>query len=103
VRVRPGAGALIGFRAVQGIGAAMLMPQTLAIVTMTFPPEQRGAAFGVWGAWWKASATTGDPWMAGAASGMLNTVRQVGSVSAPPPSAPCCRTGWRPRWPAGPW
>src|SRR6266536_2584888 len=45
----PGAGALIGFRAVQGLGAAMLMPQTLAIVTMTFPPERRGAAFGVWG------------------------------------------------------
>ncbi len=46
----PGAGWLIGFRAVQGIGAAMLMPQTLAIVTMTFPPERRGAAFGIWGA-----------------------------------------------------
>src|SRR5580693_6237128 len=46
----PGAGALIGFRAVQGIGAAMLMPQTLAIVTMVFPAERRGAAFGVWGA-----------------------------------------------------
>src|SRR6266849_2332512 len=46
----PGAGWLIGFRAVQGLGAAMLMPQTLAIVTMTFPPERRGAAFGVWGA-----------------------------------------------------
>jgi EmrB/QacA subfamily drug resistance transporter len=46
----PGAGALIAFRAVQGIGAAMLMPQTLALVTMTFPPERRGAAFGVWGA-----------------------------------------------------
>ena len=46
----PGAGALIAFRAVQGLGAAMLMPQTLAIVTMVFPPERRGAAFGVWGA-----------------------------------------------------
>src|ERR1700689_1557400 len=46
----PSAGWLIGFRSVQGIGAAMLMPQTLAIVTMTFPPERRGAAFGVWGA-----------------------------------------------------
>ena len=43
-------GWLIGFRAVQGLGAAMLMPQTLAIITMTFPPERRGAAFGVWGA-----------------------------------------------------
>jgi EmrB/QacA subfamily drug resistance transporter len=46
----PSAGWLIGFRAVQGLGAAMLMPQTLAIVTMIFPPERRGAAFGIWGA-----------------------------------------------------
>jgi MFS family permease len=46
----PDAAWLIGFRAVQGLGAAMLMPQTLAIVTMVFPPERRGAAFGVWGA-----------------------------------------------------
>jgi len=46
----PGPGWLIAFRAVQGLGAAMLMPQTLAIVTMTFPPERRGAAFGIWGA-----------------------------------------------------
>jgi MFS family permease len=46
----PNAGWLIAFRAVQGLGAAMLMPQTLAIVTMTFPPERRGAAFGIWGA-----------------------------------------------------
>jgi EmrB/QacA subfamily drug resistance transporter len=41
---------LIAFRVVQGLGAAMLMPQTLAIITHTFPPERRGAAFGVWGA-----------------------------------------------------
>jgi EmrB/QacA subfamily drug resistance transporter len=46
----PSAGWLIGFRAVQGLGAALLMPQTLAILTMVFPPERRGAAFGVWGA-----------------------------------------------------
>jgi EmrB/QacA subfamily drug resistance transporter len=43
-------GWLIAFRAVQGLGAAMLMPQTLTIITNTFPPERRGAAFGVWGA-----------------------------------------------------
>ena len=43
-------GWLIGFRAVQGLGAAMLMPQTLTIITNTFPPDRRGAAFGVWGA-----------------------------------------------------
>jgi len=46
----PTAAALIAFRAVQGLGAAMLVPQTLAILTMVFPPERRGAAFGVWGA-----------------------------------------------------
>src|SRR6201985_3880211 len=46
----PGVGWLIGFRAGQGLRAAMVMPQTLAIVTMTFPPERRGAAFGIWGA-----------------------------------------------------
>jgi EmrB/QacA subfamily drug resistance transporter len=46
----PSPGWLIAFRAVQGLGAAMLMPQTLTIITNTFPPDRRGAAFGVWGA-----------------------------------------------------
>jgi MFS family permease len=46
----PSPGWLIGFRAVQGLGAAMLMPQTLTIITNTFPADRRGVAFGVWGA-----------------------------------------------------
>jgi EmrB/QacA subfamily drug resistance transporter len=46
----PNPDALIAFRAVQGLGAAMLMPQTLAMITMIFPADRRGAAFGVWGA-----------------------------------------------------
>jgi EmrB/QacA subfamily drug resistance transporter len=46
----PSPGFLIGFRAAQGLGAALLIPQTLAILTMVFPPDRRGAAFGVWGA-----------------------------------------------------
>jgi EmrB/QacA subfamily drug resistance transporter len=41
---------LIIFRAVQGLGAALLMPQTMAIVIATFPAERRGVALGVWGA-----------------------------------------------------
>jgi EmrB/QacA subfamily drug resistance transporter len=45
----PSVGWLIGFRAAQGIGAALLLPQTLAILTTVFPPERRGAAFGIWG------------------------------------------------------
>jgi EmrB/QacA subfamily drug resistance transporter len=46
----PTAAVLIAFRAVQGAGAAMLVPQTLTILTNVFPPERRGAAFGIWGA-----------------------------------------------------
>jgi EmrB/QacA subfamily drug resistance transporter len=41
---------LIAARALQGIGGALLTPQTLAILTVTFPAERRGAAFGTWGA-----------------------------------------------------
>ncbi|QEV21775.1 DHA2 family efflux MFS transporter permease subunit [Streptomyces alboniger] len=41
------AGQLIALRAVQGVGAALLTPQTGAFVTVLFPPERRGAAFGV--------------------------------------------------------
>jgi EmrB/QacA subfamily drug resistance transporter len=40
---------LIAARAAQGLGAALLMPQTMAIVIDTFPAERRGAALGVWG------------------------------------------------------
>jgi len=41
---------LIWARAVQGLGAALLTPQTMAVITRTFPPERRGAAMGLWGA-----------------------------------------------------
>ena len=39
---------LIGARAIQGVGAAIMIPSTLSIVTATFPPRQRGTAIGVW-------------------------------------------------------
>jgi EmrB/QacA subfamily drug resistance transporter len=45
----PSIGALIGFRILQGIGAATMTPGTLAIVTNAFPVEQRGLALGVYG------------------------------------------------------
>ncbi len=41
---------LIVFRIVQGLGGAILTPQTLSVITMIFPAERRGAAFGLWGA-----------------------------------------------------
>jgi EmrB/QacA subfamily drug resistance transporter len=44
----PNAGFLIGSRAVQGVGAAIMNPATLGIITATFPPRQRGLAIGIW-------------------------------------------------------
>ncbi len=47
--VAPDAGALIACRAVQGIGAACIMPLGLTLLTAAFPPGQRGAVVGIWG------------------------------------------------------
>jgi EmrB/QacA subfamily drug resistance transporter len=41
-------GTLIGFRALMGIGGALIMPSTLSIVTNVFPPQERGRAIGIW-------------------------------------------------------
>src|SRR5262245_54337814 len=41
---------MIAFRVLQGIGGALLTPQTLSVLTVIFPPDRRGAAFGIWGA-----------------------------------------------------
>jgi EmrB/QacA subfamily drug resistance transporter len=41
-------GQLIAARAVQGIGAALLLPGTLSIITVTFPPHERARAIGLW-------------------------------------------------------
>jgi DHA2 family methylenomycin A resistance protein-like MFS transporter len=47
----PGTGALVAARALQGAGAALLLPGTLAIVTRTFPGErERARAIGAWAA-----------------------------------------------------
>ena len=42
---------LVGARAVQGLGAALLTPTTLAIISATYPdPRERNMAVGVWSA-----------------------------------------------------
>lgn len=43
-------GALIAARVAQGLGAALMTPQTMAVITRTFPADARGKAMGMWGA-----------------------------------------------------
>jgi EmrB/QacA subfamily drug resistance transporter len=45
----PTAGALIACRAVQGVGAAIVMPLGLTLLTAAFPAEKRGRVVGIWG------------------------------------------------------
>src|SRR5437667_4209567 len=43
-----GAASLIAARSGQGVGAPLMNPATLSIITATFPPRQRGMAIGIW-------------------------------------------------------
>jgi EmrB/QacA subfamily drug resistance transporter len=44
----PDTTSLVASRVVQGVGAALMMPATLSIVTDAFPAEERGKAMGTW-------------------------------------------------------
>jgi EmrB/QacA subfamily drug resistance transporter len=55
---------LIAARFIQGVGAAMLMPSSLAILGVTFDGEARGRAIGIWAAAGAATAAAG-PVLAG--------------------------------------
>jgi EmrB/QacA subfamily drug resistance transporter len=46
----PGIGALVAARALQGVGAAILIPLTLTLLSAAVPPQRRGLALGAWGA-----------------------------------------------------
>ncbi|MFW5684068.1 MAG: MFS transporter [Spirochaetota bacterium] len=46
--VAPGATLLVVFRALQGIGAALMIPGSLAIINASFPREERGRVIGLW-------------------------------------------------------
>ena len=50
---------LIAARAVQGLGAALLTPQTMAVINRVFARNRRGAALGAWGATASLSTLTG--------------------------------------------
>ena len=62
------AGALIGLRGIQAIGAAMLFSNAPAILTKTFPPQQRGRALGALGTFTYLGLTVGPSlggWLSG--------------------------------------
>ena len=53
--IAPGPGSLIAARGLQGIGAAIMVPGSLAIIAKAYPKNERGKAIGIWAA---ASALT---------------------------------------------
>jgi EmrB/QacA subfamily drug resistance transporter len=55
----PGIAALIAFRGVQGVGAALLVPGSLAIISATFPDRERGKAIGTWSAFTSVTMVIG--------------------------------------------
>ena len=52
-------GELVAARAVQGMGAALLIPQGLSILSASFSGEERGRAIGTWSAWTSVFAAVG--------------------------------------------
>jgi EmrB/QacA subfamily drug resistance transporter len=44
----PNVGALVAARALQGLGGALMVPESLAIITAAFPEAERGRAIGTW-------------------------------------------------------
>jgi EmrB/QacA subfamily drug resistance transporter len=55
---------LIAARAAQGVGAALLVPESLAILSASFPPSTRGAAIGTWSGF-SAITSAGGPVLGG--------------------------------------
>jgi EmrB/QacA subfamily drug resistance transporter len=53
------ASALIAYRALMGIGAALIMPGTLSTITSVFPPEERAKAVGIWAGFAGTGGTLG--------------------------------------------
>jgi EmrB/QacA subfamily drug resistance transporter len=67
----PNVAALIAFRAMEGIGAAIIMPLGLTLLTSAFPVERRGAVVGIWGGVAGLAVASG-PLIGGAVTQSLN-------------------------------
>jgi EmrB/QacA subfamily drug resistance transporter len=57
--VAPDIAQLIVARGLQGIGAALLIPGSLALISVSFPPEQRGRAIGTWSGYTSITSAIG--------------------------------------------
>src|SRR5207253_6661926 len=57
--VSPTIGQLIAARALQGVGGALLVPGSLALISASFPPERRGRAIGTWSGFTAITAALG--------------------------------------------
>jgi MFS family permease len=95
--VAPSAELLIAARALQGAAGAMLVPASLALITATFPRDERGAAIGSWTAW------TGMAFVIGPLGGGAIIEYVSWRWTTSPSSCPaCCSWGsaspppWRP-------
>ncbi|MQS06693.1 DHA2 family efflux MFS transporter permease subunit [Streptomyces sp. IF17] len=64
-------GELIAARVLQGVGAAVLLPLSLTLITASVPAERRGTAFGIWGAI-NGLAVAGGPLVGGAVTEHLS-------------------------------
>ena len=59
--VAPSAGFLIGFRVVQAVGGALLVPTSQALLMSEFPAANRSLAVGLWGAAAALAGAAGPP------------------------------------------
>ena len=75
---------LIAARGVQGIGGALLVPGSLALISGNFSQKERGRAIGTWSGFTAITAAVGPCWV----DGSLSTVRGDGYSSL------TFRSGW---------
>src|SRR4051794_12559645 len=55
----PSVDQLISARALQGVGGALLVPGSLALISVSFPPDERGRAIGTWSGFTSITAAIG--------------------------------------------
>jgi EmrB/QacA subfamily drug resistance transporter len=79
--VAPSAELLIAARALQGMAGALLVPSSLALITATFPGDERGAAIGSWTAWTGISFVVGP--LGGGALIELVSWRWIFAINVP--------------------